>query len=76
MTLKERWDAQGTKMGFWAKIGGIFLMILSGVAELPDYIATVPPEIVPHWVKIAIFFAGLVSAIYGKSTVAVAPPKP
>lgn len=69
MTLKERLKSEESRLGKflkkWVSLFFLFCSILGGANE---YLALVPPDIIPTWAKTSIFVAGLISYVAGKLT--------
>jgi hypothetical protein len=70
MTLKERFLAEETKLGHILKvwITGL-LAILSILGGANEYLAMVPPDFIPQWLKISVVVSGVISFVAGKLTV-------
>jgi hypothetical protein len=70
MTLKERLKAKETKLGKILKtwVAG-FLIFCSALGAANEYLAVVPTDIVPVWLKTVIVIAGVISFVAGKLTV-------
>lgn len=76
MTLKERLAAEPSDLGkalkTWVAYG---IMGLDIVASLADEVSSAP-DIAPHWLKVTIFFAGLLSRMLGNLTVKISNESP
>ena len=72
--LKERWIAEETKIGKFFKtwVTGI-LAACSALGAANEYLAMVPPDFVPGYVKTSVVIAGVASFVYGKLTKKDAP---
>jgi hypothetical protein len=70
MTIKERLKAEETKIGKFLKkwLSG-FLLLCSALGAANEYLAVLPPDFVPTWLKTAIVVSGVISFIAGKLTV-------
>lgn len=70
MTLHDRLKAEETKFGKFLKtwVSG-FLLLCSALGAANEYLALVPPDFIPTWLKTAICSAGVISFIGGKLTV-------
>ena len=70
MTLRERWQARETSIGKFLKnqITGL-LLICSILGGANEYLALVPPDFVPVYIKTIVVVAGVVSYVSGKMTV-------
>lgn len=70
MTFKERILADETRIGKFLKnqVAG-FLLLCSIFGGANEYLALVPTDFVPQWVKTSVVCAGLISYAAGKMTV-------
>lgn len=70
MTIQERLKAKETKVGrFLKREVTIILAICSIVGGANEYLAMVPADWIPMWVKTLVPIAGLISFVSGKLTV-------
>lgn len=70
MTLKERWQAEESKIGKVLKdIVAKGLIVVTVIGGMVDFAVGLPQEWVPSWVKTTIIIAALVSHVAGKMTV-------
>jgi cadmium resistance protein CadD (predicted permease) len=69
MTLRERWNARESRLGLWIKtfIGyvGILTAAVGGALE---YLALVPQDWIPTWIKTMVLISGVVGYVIGKLT--------
>jgi hypothetical protein len=73
-TLKARWNAAESKIGKFLKNQlALFLILCSAVGAANEYLALIPADWVPIWVKTLVPVAGLISFVAGKLTKQDAP---
>jgi hypothetical protein len=74
MSLKDRWKAKPSRIGFILKnILGKGLTAVSLIGECSAQLGVVPPELVPHWLRMTILFCGIVSFVAGGMTTSKSP---
>jgi len=72
------WNAESTKLGklLHTWIAGI-LALCAILGGLNEYLAVLPPDFVPQWVKTMVVISGIVAFVGGKLTKAApVQPKP
>jgi len=72
MTIKERLNAKESKLGKILKtwVAGL-LLLCSALGAANEYLALLPPDFVPVWVKTAVVIAGVVGAVLVSVTLLV-----
>lgn len=70
MTLKERFKAKSTKFGeiLHTWVAGFFALC-TALGAANEYLAILPSDFIPIYIKIAVTTAGVISFVYGKLTV-------
>lgn len=70
MTFRERLKAKETKLGKILKtwIAGI-LLLCSTLGAANEYLAILPPDFAPVWLKTLVVISGIISFVVGKLTV-------
>ncbi len=75
MTLKERWHSEMSAIGFafhsWISW---ILMICAVVGGSVEYIANLPQDWIPQWIKVAVVVMSIAARVGGKLTVAKEQP--
>jgi hypothetical protein len=67
--FKTRWNAAETTIGkFLKRELALFLMLCSVIGASNEYLALIPADWIPIWVKTAVPVAGLISYVAGKMT--------
>lgn len=70
MTLQERFLAPESKVGkFFKNILGIGLLLCSALGAVNEWLAVIPPDFIPQWVKTLVVVCGIISFVAGKFTV-------
>jgi len=67
--LKALWIAEESKLGkFFKKWIAGFLLTCSALGAANEYLAVLPPDFIPNYVKTAVVISGIVSFVGGKLT--------
>ncbi len=70
MTLRERLRAKETRVGKFLKdLLAPALLICSILGGANEYLAVLPPDFIPQYLKTSVVVAGVISYIAGKLTV-------
>lgn len=69
-TIRERLKAKETRFGTLIKnwVGKVFLLV-SAIGAGLEYLAVVPQDWIPGWLRITVVVAGLTAFVYGRLTV-------
>jgi len=69
MTLKERILAEETKLGKFLKNQLASLLLLCSIlGGANEYLALVPTDFIPNYIKTSVVIAGIISYVAGKLT--------
>ncbi len=67
--IKATWTAKSSRIGsFFHREVASFLLLCSILGGLNEYLAVIPPDFVPQWVKTMVVVSGIISFVGGKLT--------